>query len=247
MLKNDNRLYRPINTLKPMGENVWIIDGEAISFYGMPFTTRMTVVRLKDDKLWIHSPIPLTPPLKEELDNLGTVSYLISPNKIHYYYIGDFQKSYPDAKTYASHGVRERAEEYNIEIRWDADLDSSSPHEWEPEIQQVILRGSRFMEEVIFYHQTSKTLIVTDFIENFEREKIPFFLIFLARLGGVLAPYGGTSRDQRLTYWGRENLLRESITKILAFDFEQIILAHGKCLTENAQEEFKRVVRWVMK
>lgn len=247
-MKNSHiALYHPINKLKPMGENIWIVDGEQISFYGLPFTTRMTVIRLSNGKLLIHSPIPLTNTIKEDLDALGEVSYLISPNKIHYYYIGDFQKSYPDAVTYASPGVRERAEKYKVAIRWDRDLDSPDPHAWEPEIQQVILRGSRFMEEVIFYHKASQTLIVTDFIENFEQEKIPFLLRLLARIGGALAPHGGLTRDQRLTYWGRKNMLRESLTKIQAFDFEQIILAHGKCITENARAEFSRVIGWVMK
>ena len=230
-----------------MGENIWIVDGERISFYGLPFTTRMTIIKLANGKLLIHSPISLTKTLKDEIDALGQVSYLISPNKIHYYYIGDFQKSYPHAITYASPGVRERAEKYKVSIRWDRDLDSPTPHDWEPEIQSVILRGSRFMEEVIFFHEPSKTLIVTDFIENFEPNKIPIFLRLLARIGGALAPNGGLTRDQRLTYWGREDELREALTKILDFDFGQIILAHGKCITENARPEFERVIRWVMR
>ena len=102
------------------------------------------------------------------------------------------------------------------------------------------------MEEVIFYHRHSKTLIVTDFIENFEREKIPLFLRVLAKLGGALAPHGGLTHDQRFTYRGRRDLLKESLQRILAFDFEQIIIAHGKCITTNARREFLRITRWVM-
>ena len=247
MLSVNSRLYHPINTLKPMGKNIWIVDGERISFYGLPFTTRMTVIKLSSGKLLIHSPVPLTTTLKKELDDLGPVSYLISPNKIHYYYIGDFQKSYPEAITYASPGVRRRAEKFKVSIHWDQNLDSPTPHDWEPEIQSVVLRGSRFMEEVIFFHQPSNTLIVTDFIENFEKDKVPFFLRVLARIGGALAPNGGLTLDQRFTYWGRENQLRESLRKILDFDFTQIILAHGACITKNAQAEFRRITRWVMK
>ena len=43
-----------------IGENIWIFEGAAVPFFTLPYTTRMTVVRLSDDELWIHSPIALT-------------------------------------------------------------------------------------------------------------------------------------------------------------------------------------------
>ena len=79
-----SQLYTPNHTIKPYGKNIWVIDGPVISFYGMPFTTRMVVVRFENSELLIHSPINLTEELKQELDQLGEVKYLISPNKIHY-------------------------------------------------------------------------------------------------------------------------------------------------------------------
>ena len=38
--------YEPLYTLKPVAPDVWIADGGWIRFYGLPFPTRMTVVRL---------------------------------------------------------------------------------------------------------------------------------------------------------------------------------------------------------
>ena len=46
--------YEPLNTLKPVGKDLWLIDGPAIRFYGMPFSTRATVIRLADGGLWVH-------------------------------------------------------------------------------------------------------------------------------------------------------------------------------------------------
>ena len=57
-------LYTPINTLKPVAENIWIVDGPEITFGKMPFPTRMTVIRLQNGDLFIHSPTPLTETLK---------------------------------------------------------------------------------------------------------------------------------------------------------------------------------------
>ncbi len=101
-MAEQNQLYLPIYTLKPFAENIFIVDGETVNFYGMPFTTRMTVVKLESGDLFIHSPIQLKQNLKAELDKLGKVKYLIAPNKIHYWYLDQFQKAYPDSITFTA-------------------------------------------------------------------------------------------------------------------------------------------------
>ncbi|MGE0525399.1 MAG: DUF4336 domain-containing protein, partial [Variibacter sp.] len=67
--------YPPINTLKPVAEDVWIVDGPTIRFgprwLRMPFPTRMTIVRTGDGSLFIHSPTPLVPDLRTAVSALG--------------------------------------------------------------------------------------------------------------------------------------------------------------------------------
>jgi hypothetical protein len=47
------------------------------------------------------------------------------------------------------------------------------------------------MEEVVFFHRKTRTLILADFIENFEAEKVGGFLyVWLLRLAGVEDPDG---------------------------------------------------------
>ncbi|MCJ8297106.1 MAG: DUF4336 domain-containing protein, partial [Colwellia sp.] len=65
-----------------LDDNIWISDGEAVSFYGFAYTTRMTIVKLKDGKLWVHSPGKIIEEMIDEVKSLGQVSYLVSPNKI---------------------------------------------------------------------------------------------------------------------------------------------------------------------
>ncbi len=85
--------YEPINTLKQVADNIWIVDGPLITFKHMPFTTRMTVIRLADGNLFIHSPTPLTEKLKHSIDQLGPVTHIISPNRIHYWWVGEWGKT----------------------------------------------------------------------------------------------------------------------------------------------------------
>jgi hypothetical protein len=237
-------LYQPINTLKLISENLWIVDGPIIHFYGMPFTTRMVVIRLANNDLWIHSPITLTSALKQELDQLGNVKYLISPNKIHYWYIQDFQKAYPEAITFASDGVQKRSQRAGQSIRWDREL-KDIDRDYFPDLEILPMSGNRFMTEYTFFHIPSKSWIVTDIIENFEPNKInPFFRI-LAYLGGALHPNGGTTRDQRTLFWGNHQLLKKSIDRVKVLNPKRIIMAHGKILDRDIVSELNRIFAWV--
>ncbi|RMF38562.1 MAG: DUF4336 domain-containing protein, partial [Alphaproteobacteria bacterium] len=70
--------YEPIDTLKPLAENLWIVDGPVIRMRylwvaSLPFPTRMTVIRLSAGGLWLHSPTELTEPLREAMAALGPV------------------------------------------------------------------------------------------------------------------------------------------------------------------------------
>ena len=127
-------LYEPINILKQIGEDIWLVDGPIVkmSMYGtkIPFPTRMTIVRLSNGDLWCHSPIELTSELKTQIDSLGLVRHLISPNKIHYAHIGKWAEAYPNAIAWASPGVRDRAEQQKIEVNFNADLENKAPLDW---------------------------------------------------------------------------------------------------------------------
>ena len=52
--------YSPLNSLKKIADNLWIVDGEEVlmdfKFFKVPFSTRMTVIRLQNGGLWVHSP-----------------------------------------------------------------------------------------------------------------------------------------------------------------------------------------------
>ena len=46
--------------MKKLAHEIWIFDGDPVQFLGLPYTTRMTIVRLSDGGLWVHSPIKLS-------------------------------------------------------------------------------------------------------------------------------------------------------------------------------------------
>ena len=58
------------------------IDEIPLKFFGMQLGTRMTIIRLKKNKLFLHSPTKLNPKLIEQINNLGKVAFIVAPNKL---------------------------------------------------------------------------------------------------------------------------------------------------------------------
>lgn len=247
-IMTDLMLYQPINVPKPIGPDIWIVDGPIVNMsavFGMhaPFPTRMTVVKLAQGGLWCHSPIAPDEALFRALDAIGPVQHLVSPNKLHYTHIAAWKHRYPNAVAWASPGVRERARNQRIHVAFDADLEDATPLAWRAEMDQLRFRGSKVMEEFAFFHQASRTLVLTDLIENFEAGKLPRMLRWVGRFGGVLDPDGKTPLDWRSTF--RKSIARECFASMLAWHPQQIILAHGRCYLADGERELKRAFRWL--
>lgn len=247
---SESGLYEPINTLKPVAPDIWIADGPEARMatpFGsdMPLSTRMTVVRLRDGSVWCHSPIAPDETLFREIDALGPVHHLVSPNLLHYASIAAWKRRYPEATAWASPGVRERAATQRIEVSFDTDLADTPPQAWAAELDQLRFRGSRVIEEFVFFHRASTTLILADLIENLEREKLSHGMRWLARLGGVLDPDGKAPLDMRMTFAGRRRFARKCFEKIMAWHPQRVILAHGRWYPENGEAELQRAFRWV--
>lgn len=237
--------YEPLDTPKPIADDIWIVDGPAIKFYGMPFSTRMTVVRLSDGGLWLHSPIRLTDALKERITALGPVRDLIAPSVIHYAYLTEWKRAFPEATAWIAPGVEARAQKHHVPLEFDRHLAGAVP-DWSKDFDWLIVRGSKVVQEAVFHHRASRTLILTDLMENFERSKTPWWMWPMIRMAGIGAPRGGMPRDMRMTFAGNEDLLREDVLRMILWNPKRVILAHGKWFEADGAIEMKRSFRWLL-
>ena len=242
-------LYEPINTLKPAGENLWLVDGPIVrmAFLGgtMPFPTRMVVVRLANGDLFLWSPTEPDDRLRAEIDALGPVRHLVSPNKIHYAHIATWKLAYPEATVWASPGVCERAASQRVDVFFDADLGDLPEEVWVKDLDQLIFRGGRFMEEVVFFHRKTRTLILADLIENFEAEKVGGLHGWLVRLAGAADPDGKAPIDLRLTFLGGKKEARSTFERMVGWEPEKVIMAHGRPYEREGTAELRRAFRWL--
>ena len=183
--------------------------------------------------------------LRAEIEALGPVRHLVSPNKIHYAHIASWKRAYPEATAWASPGVRERAASQHFDVSFEADLGDLPEEAWGEDLDQLVFRGSRFMEEIIFFHRRTRTLILADLIENFEAEKVGGLHAWLIRLAGAAEPDGKAAIDLRLTFLGRKKEARSSVERMLAWKPERVIMAHGGWYERDGTRELRRAFRWV--
>ena len=87
--------------LTALAEDLWVYD-QPLRFYGIEVGTRMTVVRLADGALWLHSPVRPTPELRAAVDAIGPVRWLVAPNRWHHLYVRNWQEAYPGAAAYGA-------------------------------------------------------------------------------------------------------------------------------------------------
>jgi hypothetical protein len=237
--KNDGHLrtYPPLDTLKSVASNVWIVDGPLIRF-----PTRMTVIRLSDDGLFVHSPTEFGPALKAAVLHLGTPRWIVTPSRIHYWWLPAWHEAFPEAEVYAAPRVREQAgARIDFACR---SLDRPQGYPWDGEIATLPIAG-RFLTEVEFFHKPSRTLVLTDLIENFEADKLSRPLRWLMRLASIVDPHGGIPWDLRMTF--PKAVLREAVIQKIAWNPERVILAHGRWYAEHGAAELRRAFRWLLK
>ncbi|MCB1318983.1 MAG: DUF4336 domain-containing protein [Leptospiraceae bacterium] len=226
--------------LQEIASNIWTLDGDPIRFFGIPFPIRMTVVRLPDNRLWLHSPVAYSESRAEQVAALGRVSYIVAPNSFHHLYIGHWQRHFPDAQIWGTTALQKKRKD----LTFDGILNEHSAAPWQPHIDQLLFAGNILIPEFMFLHAASRTLIMTDYIQNHDPHDDGWFWRQVKRVIGVLAPHGGVPLDLRLSTLRRKEA-RRSLEQLLAWDFERILIAHGDCIMQDGKEYARNAFRWL--
>lgn len=212
--------------LEQKHDALWIAGGEIVSFFGVPYPTRSAIVRLANGDLWVWSPVRLTADLRAAVDRLGPVRHLVSPNKLHHLYLGEWQAAFPGALLWGPRSTTKK----RPDLAFQGVLRDEPPAEWRPDIDQAWFRGSFAMDEVVFLHRPSATLIVADLIQTFG----PAFLRthwgwrrVLARLDGLTQDQACAPREWRLSFINRAPA-RRARDKVLGWGCRNLIVAHGE-------------------
>jgi Domain of unknown function (DUF4336) len=216
--------------LEHLDDNLWVARRPLPLIVG-DIGARMTVIRLQLNKLFIHSPVALDCATKEALDALGTVTWVVGPNDHHHFYLQDFAKAYPDAVLCGAIGLPRKKNA----LRFDHVFDGTGDDLWGEELESHLFDGAKPLHEVIFFHPSSRTLLLTDLAFNVTATGVNKARIF-HRLVGATGRFG-PHRIVRTAIRDKA-AARRSVDRILEWDFERVIVSHGEVIEEDGRARF---------
>jgi hypothetical protein len=147
--------------LNPIEDSLWVAE-QPHRYLGVALTTHMTIIRLVGGVLMVHSPIHLTQELLFGTASIGKVRFIVAPNRFHHLFVRDWQRAYPNAQTFCAPGLDTKRGDLNFT----ATLGDDPPAAWADEVDQAFMRAFPPLNEIVFFHRQTRTVIFTDLLFN---------------------------------------------------------------------------------
>ena len=206
-------------------DRLWT-DFSPMNMVGIPAGRRLTVCKDGVGQITVFSPLPCSDENVAKLRRIGEPTAFVIPSRFHDNFYEDYMGRFPRSAFLADKAV------LGDHPRWR--LMNLSPSR--PELagfDMVAIDGMPNVQEHVFCHRATRTLIVADLFFN-----VSLPAGGLAWCLGKLAGIGGRPKPSRL--WramirDRSNF-RRSLCQIMELDFERIIPGHGELIESNAKQ-----------
>ncbi|MEK6747884.1 MAG: DUF4336 domain-containing protein [Pseudomonadota bacterium] len=211
--------------MRQVDQSLWVSE-QSFSLLGVDIGNRMTVIDVCDGKLFVHSPVPLDEGVRNAVRQLGVVSWIVTPNRCHGLYVGDWLAAFPGARYFAAPGACIKVQAYA------EPLAECHAFQWAKTIDVVSIGGIPKLNEFAFFHHPSRTLLLTDLVFNMPKHG-GWWPQMLLRANGTLGAFG-PSRMLRAMVEDYAQF-RASLEKIMDWDFERIVMSHGVMVMKNGK------------
>jgi hypothetical protein len=228
--------------LRAFAKNIWIADGPNVRDMGVMFTTCMAVVKLSDGSVWVNSPMPVPFDTLKRITELGPARYIVAATPRHVWRLEGWHTLFPEAQLWAPRTTPFTLKKGNLPIT--GILGDAPDHGWADDFEQLAFRGNTLIEEILFFHKESSTVFLDDLIQIHPIVKDKPLRNALFKPEGITAPYGGVGLEIRLSFTDR-NLARQSLAKLLSWEFDKLTIAHGACLEKDAKPFVERAFQWL--
>jgi hypothetical protein len=223
--------------LEPRGTDLWVATRPLPMWIG-DIGCRMTVIRLSNGSLWLHSPVALDAATRSAVDALGPVRWIVGPSRVHHFYLGDWAQAYPDAVLCGAPGLPAKRRD----LRFGFELDPDSQPPWGADVAMRLLGGAPSMSELTFFHPASRTLVLTDLVFNVPKHGGRARLFH--RLVGATGRFG-PHRIIRLAIRD-DRAAGASLQAIRGWDFDRVVMSHGDVLERGGKAAFETAfARWL--
>lgn len=221
--------------MERFADDLWLV-ARPQRFWGVETGTRMTVVRLSDGGLFVHCPVALDDATRSAVDALGPVRAVVSSSLFHHLYVLEWKRAYPDALYCACPGLERK----RPDVPWNRILGDTPVDAWSADLDQVYF-SARFEDEVVFFHRKTRTLICADALLNLRHHPSRATRL-VALLMWNRAP--GTGYLEYVAVRNRK-AAREQVDRMLAWDIERIVLAHGQLIERDGERVLRNAYDWL--
>lgn len=226
--------------LERVDDAVWTVSAKQALGGGLEMGARMTVIRLPDGGLWLHSPIAIDDAVAAAIDALGPVRHLVAPNRLHHLYLGDAQRRWPQATTWGAPGLAAK----RADLRFDQVLGDDAPARWGGVIAAVTIDGAPTVSETVFVHRPSGSLIVGDLLFAFRRAPNLRTRLVLWMMG----VHGGLRQSRAWWFFTRDRAAAAaSAAQLLALPVDRAIPCHGEVIDRGGHEATAAALRWMLR
>ncbi|HKM61791.1 MAG TPA: DUF4336 domain-containing protein [Acidisphaera sp.] len=223
--------------LEPVAENIWAVSAPFDFLGAIHLGTRMTVVRLSDGSVLLHSPVPISDALAAEIAAIGPVRHIVCPNRFHHTYAGQALARFPGALLHGPRSLWKKRKD----LTFAAELTETPHPDWAGDLELLTIKGCA-LDETVFYHPATRTLIASDLVENFHgssHRPTDWYLKAQGLHGRI-----GWRRLMRFVYRDRK-AARASLDRLLQWPFERVVVAHGDIIRQDAREAVRDGMAWV--
>lgn len=224
--------------LTSIGTDIWVSDGPTVASAGFHYPTRMAVIKCADDQLFIWSPVVLTPELRVVVDQIGMVRHIVAPNHLHHLALTEWAAAYPKAHLHAAPRLAAKRQD----LAFHDTLFDTGP--WAAEIDQVVVTGNVLTTEVVFFHRASKTVLLTDLLQQFPPGYYTGWRGIIARLDLMTGDAPQVPRKFRLAFTNRK-AARTAVRQILGWPAAQVVIAHGEIVPSDGQAFLRKAFAWL--
>jgi hypothetical protein len=215
----------PETSMRSVADGVWLLT-YPLTLMGVEVGRNVTILRLDDSRLVIHSTGPVGPKDEAAIRQLGQPAWLVEAMLRHDTFAREGLATFPGIPYLAPEGFSEVISYPTLPL-------IPPPDEWSGQIQVLELRGVPSMRETVVLHVKSGTLIVADLAMNFPGDQTLWKeLLLKVAVGKHHAP--GISRAFK-TMVKDEVALKESIAQMMRWKFDRLIVGHGMPLLSGAK------------
>jgi hypothetical protein len=202
-------------------------------FFGIDFRRNVTLLRLGDGRLIIHSTAPFTEKDVAAIRAFGVPAWLVDANLLHETFAKEGSAALPGVPYLAPNGFAGISGVATVSL-------DAPPPDWAGEIQVLRLEGTRKNEHV-FFHVRSRTLVVADLFFSFPAEIGGWGRFFARRIMGLPPSLFGVSRFFTILINDKDAFVR-SIRTMLEWDFERVVVAHREPLEAGAKQAVESAI-----